>query len=65
MNNYFGSAHSLAQVLLGGPDYDVYYCENKDDNLVRVWERPEVRRVSYLYNDETDNVIILKGDPDW
>jgi hypothetical protein len=60
----FWSSHELAKQLLDLPDRDVYL-EVETERYVRAWEAPTARVVSYLYNDETDEVIVIKGDPDW
>lgn len=59
---YVWSSHDMARKLLELPDLDLWIETN---DAMGPYERavhaPEERVVSYLYNDETDHVIVMKS----
>lgn len=60
MPEYVWTSHEMARKLLELPDLDLWV-ETENDHYERAVHAPEERAVSYLYNDETDHVVVLKS----
>lgn len=64
MTPSISGAHDLGRRLLDGPDLDVYI-DLGEERFAIIWQAPVEKAVSYLFNDSTDHVIVIEGDPDW